>query len=48
MNKKLEDKMVQAFKEVYDVKVKQKVPMRIASFMVAIDRVERSYTLRGG
>ena len=34
---KLEDKMVQAFKEVYDVKVKQKIPMRIASFMVAID-----------
>ena len=48
VNKKLEDKMVQAFKEVHDVKAKQKVPMRIASFMVAIDRVERSYTLRGG
>ena len=27
VNKKLEDKMVQAFKEVHDVKVKQKVPM---------------------
>ena len=40
--------MVQAFKEVHNVKVKQKIPMRIASFMVAIDRVERSYTLRGG
>ena len=48
VNKKLEDKMVQAFKEVYDVKVKREIPMRIASFMVAIDRVERSYTLRGG
>jgi len=48
VNNKLEDKMVQAFKEVHDVKVKQKVPMRIASFMVAIDRVERSYKLRGG
>ena len=48
VNKKLEQKMVQAFKEVHDVKVKQNVPMRIASFMVAIDRVERSYALRGG
>ena len=48
VNKKLEAKMVQAFKEVHDVKMKQKIPMRIASFMVAIDRVERSYTLRGG
>ena len=48
VNKKLEDKMVQAFKEVHDVKMKQKIPMRIASFMVAIDRVERSYSLRGG
>ena len=48
VNKKLEDKMVQAFKEVYDVKVKKEIPMRIASFMVAIDRVERSYRLRGG
>ena len=47
-NKKLEDKMVQAFNEVHDVKIKQKIRMRIASFMVGIDRVERSYSLRGG
>ena len=48
VNKKLEQKMVQAFKEVHDVKVKQKVPMRIASFMVAIDRVSTAYALREG
>jgi len=48
VNKKLEYKMVQAFKEVHDLKVKQKVPMRIASFMVAIDRVSTAYTLREG
>ena len=40
--------MVQAFEEVYSVKKEKDIPMRIASFMVAIDRVERSYTLRGG
>jgi len=44
---KLETKMVKAFKEVYNIKVEKKVPMRIASFMVAIDRVARSYDLRG-
>ena len=44
---KLETKMVKAFNEVYNVKVEKNVPMRIASFMVAIDRVSRSYTLRG-
>ncbi len=44
---KLETKMVKAFQEVYNIKVEKKVPMRIASFMVAIDRVARSYELRG-
>ena len=44
---KLETKMVKAFKEVYNIKVEKNVPMRIASFMVAIDRVARSYDLRG-
>ncbi len=47
VDKKLETKMVKAFQEVYNIKVEKKVPMRIASFMVAIDRVARSYELRG-
>ena len=47
VNTKLETKMVKAFNEVYTMKVEKNVPMRIASFMVAIDRVSRSYTLRG-
>ncbi|SVE55945.1 uncharacterized protein METZ01_LOCUS508799, partial [marine metagenome] len=38
---------VKAFNEVYTTKVEKKIPMRIASFMVAIDRVSRSFTLRG-
>ena len=44
---KLETKMVKAFNEVYNMKVEKKVSMRIASFMVAINRVARSYHLRG-
>ena len=47
VDKKLETKMVKAFNEVYDMKVEKKVSMRIASFMVAINRVACSYHLRG-
>ena len=48
VNQKLEDKMVNAFSEVYEVKKSKQVPMRIASFMVAIDRVHVAYNLREG
>ena len=48
INEKLEQKMVNAFNEVYAVKENKKVPMRIASFMVAIDRVSTAYALREG
>ena len=48
INDKLEQKMVNAFNEVYAVKENKKVPMRIASFMVAIDRVSTAYALREG
>ena len=48
INQKLEQKMVAAFNEVYSVKEKKNVPMRIASFMVAIDRVSTAYNLREG
>lgn len=48
VNTRLEDKMVNAFNEVYEIKKNKNVPMRIASFMVAIDRVYRSYLLREG
>ena len=48
VNKKLEEKMVHAFDEVFALKQQKKVPMRIASFMVAIDRVQNAYTLREG
>ena len=48
VNNKLQEKMINAFNEVYAVKIEKKVPMRIASFMVAIDRVQQSYILREG
>jgi len=48
VNDKLEKKMVKAFEEVYALKQSKHVPMRIASFMVAIDRVHKAYNLREG
>jgi len=48
VNNKLQDKMIHAFNEVYSVKIDKEIPMRIASFMVAIDRVHQSYILREG
>ncbi len=48
INQKLEQKMVAAFNEVHSVKQNKNVPMRIASFMVAIDRVSTAYNLREG
>ena len=48
INQKLEQKMVAAFNEVYSVKQNKNVPMRIASFMVAIDRVSTAFNLREG
>ena len=48
VNKKLEEKMIHAFNEVFELKKNKQVPMRIASFMVAIDRVHKAYNLREG
>ena len=48
VNAKLETKMVNAFNEVFELREKNNVPMRIASFMIAIDRVHKAYELRQG
>ena len=48
VNAKLETKMVNAFNEVFELREKNNVPMRIASFLVAIDRVHKAYALRQG
>jgi len=47
VEKKLEKKISRSFEEIHEVKVKKKIPMRYASFMVAIDRVARAHGLRG-
>ena len=44
---KLDGKMIQAFHAVLDMALKQKVYMRDAAYMVAIDRVARAMQLRG-
>ena len=48
INEKLEQKMVNAFDEVFTMKKNKNVPMRIASFMVAVDRVSTAFALREG
>ena len=48
INEKLEQKMVNAFDEVFTMKKSKNVPMRIASFMVAVDRVSTAFNLREG
>jgi len=47
VNKKLEHKMVAAFNEVADMMNSKKTSMRMAAFAVAIDRVARSFEMRG-
>jgi glutamate dehydrogenase (NAD(P)+) len=40
--------MREAFEKVYNTSVEYKVPMRIAAYIVAIDKVAKTYTFRGG
>ncbi len=40
--------MRDAFEKVYNTSVQYKVPMRIAAYIVAIDKVAKTYTFRGG
>jgi glutamate dehydrogenase (NAD(P)+) len=44
---KLDTKMTQAFHAVLDMSLKEKVSMRDAAYMVAIDRVVKAMKLRG-
>lgn len=44
---RLDDKMTQAFEDVYDMAQSQKVFMRDAAYMVAINRVVKAMELRG-
>jgi len=47
VNQRLQQIMSRAFYEVYDISVKEKVNMRTAAYMLAIDRVARAKRLRG-
>jgi glutamate dehydrogenase/leucine dehydrogenase len=47
VNYKLENKMVAAFNEVSSMMKSKKTSMRMAAFAVAIDRVAKSFELRG-
>tara|TARA_B000000557_G_scaffold182279_1_gene148925 strand:+ start:439 stop:1680 length:1242 start_codon:yes stop_codon:yes gene_type:complete len=47
VNEKLENKMVAAFNEVSSMMKSKKTSMRMAAFAVAIDRVAKSFELRG-
>lgn len=40
--------MTDAFNKVYETSLKYKIPMRIAAYVVAIDKVAQTYKFRGG
>jgi glutamate dehydrogenase/leucine dehydrogenase len=47
VNKGLDEIMTRAFHEVYNIYLKEKVNMRTAAYMLAIDRVGAAKRLRG-
>jgi glutamate dehydrogenase (NAD(P)+) len=47
VNTSLEQIMVKSFNDVHEVMVKHKCSMRIAAYILAIDRVASVYKLRG-
>lgn len=48
VNRRSDRIMKDAFDNVYQASVKYDVPMRIAAYIVAIDKVAKTYTFRGG
>ena len=48
VNRRSDRIMKDAFEKVYGASVKYKVPMRIAAYIVAIDKVAETYKFRGG
>ncbi|MFQ6093081.1 MAG: Glu/Leu/Phe/Val dehydrogenase [bacterium] len=47
VHERLDQRMTRAFHDVYDMHKKQDVPMRLAAYMVAVDRVAEAMKLRG-
>lgn len=48
VNRRSDRIMKDAFDHVYEASLKYDVPMRIAAYIVAIDKVAKTYTYRGG
>ncbi|EKB50143.1 Glu/Leu/Phe/Val family dehydrogenase [Cecembia lonarensis] len=48
VNRRSDRIMKDAFDHVYEASVKYNVPLRIAAYIVAIDKVAKTYTFRGG
>ena len=48
VNRRSDRIMKDAFDHVYEASLKYNVPMRIAAYIVAIDKVAKTYTFRGG
>lgn len=48
VNRRSDRIMKDAFDHVYEASIKYNVPMRIAAYIVAIDKVAKTYTFRGG
>jgi glutamate dehydrogenase (NAD(P)+) len=48
VNRRSDRIMKEAFDKVYEASVQYKVPMRIAAYLVAIDKVSKTYKYRGG
>jgi len=48
VNRRSDRIMKDAFDNVYEASIKYNVPMRIAAYIVAIDKVAKTYTFRGG
>jgi glutamate dehydrogenase (NAD(P)+) len=47
VNERLEEAMNSAFDRVHETSLKHKVPLRLASYILAIDKVARTLRLRG-
>jgi glutamate dehydrogenase (NAD(P)+) len=48
VNRRSDRIMKEAFDRVYQASVEYKVPMRIAAYIVAMDKVAKTYKYRGG
>jgi glutamate dehydrogenase (NAD(P)+) len=48
INRRADRVMKDAFDRVFETSQKYKVPMRLAAYMVAIEKVASTYTFRGG